>query len=63
MRLLTNETRKRVESVITRLGDGMELSLQERIELRKYSTHIPFIAGKVNKALQKRVDLESEGLL
>ncbi len=60
MRLLTTETRKRVESIINKLSQGSEVSLKERIELTKYSKHIPFIAGKLNQALYKRAELESK---
>ncbi len=62
MRLLTTGTRKKLEEIIRRLGSGSSVSLKERIELRKYSVHIPFIAGKLNQALRKRVELEQDGL-
>ena len=51
MRLLTTTTRKRVEEIIDRLSNGEAVSLEERVKLRKYAMHIPFIAKKVRKAL------------
>ncbi len=63
MRLLTTETRIKLEKVLDRLSNGCNVSLEERIELKKYSSHIPFIAGKLNQALRKREILENEDLL
>ena len=62
-RMLTTETRRRIEEMISRLARGEEVSLEERIELRKYSLHIPFIAGKVSQALRLRKSLDAEGLI
>ena len=54
MRVLTTQTRKRVEDILLRLATGEEVSLKERINLKKYSLHIPFIATKLTKALENR---------
>ena len=63
MRLLTTEKRMKLEAILNRLSRGSSVSLSERIELKKYSSHIPFIAGKLNQALKKRELLENEGLI
>ncbi|ABX08763.1 hypothetical protein [Prochlorococcus marinus] len=63
MRLLTTETRRRLEALIDKISLGDSVSLKERIELDKYSKFIPFVAGKVNQALRKRKTLEEEGLI
>ncbi len=54
MRVITTETRRRLENIISRLNNYEQVSLTERIELSKYSKHIPFIAVKLNQALKKR---------
>ena len=54
MRMLTTETRRRIESIIERLASGESVALEERILLKKYSTYIPFFAGKVSQALRTR---------
>ncbi len=54
IRMLTTDTRRRIESIIERLASGESVALEERILLRKYSTHIPFVAGKVAQALRTR---------
>ncbi len=54
IRMLTTDTRKRIESIIDRIAKGEHVSLEERIQIRKYSTHIPFVAGKVAQAFRKR---------
>ncbi len=54
MRMLTTETRRRIEEIINRLAQGHKVSLEERIQLKKYSTHIPFVAGKLAQALRTR---------
>ncbi len=61
--MLTTETRRRLEEVLTRLGNGEKISLEERIQLKKYATHIPFIAGKLTQALRRRESLETDGLI
>ncbi len=58
MRMLTTETRRRVEAMIHRLSTGESVTLEERIQLKKYSTYIPFVAGKITQALRNREDLE-----
>ena len=63
MRLLTTETRMKLEEILNRLSNGSSVSLNERIELKKYSSHIPFIAGKLSQALKKRELLENDGLI
>ena len=63
MRILTTKTRRRVEKVINRLANGEVVSLDERIQLKKYALHIPFIAGKVTQALRKRENLDADGLI
>ena len=62
-RMLTTEKRRRLEEMILRLGTGETVSLKERIELNKYALHIPFIAGKLEQAIRKRKELESNGLI
>ncbi len=54
MRMLTTETRQRIESIIERLQKGQPVSLKERIQLKKYATYIPFVAGKLSQALRTR---------
>ena len=54
MRMLTTETRRRVEEILDRLAKGKPVSLSERIQLNKYSIHIPFVAGKLTQALRMR---------
>ena len=54
MRMLTTETRRRIEEIIERLSIGESVTLNERIQLRKYSIRIPFIAGKLSQALRNR---------
>ena len=58
IRMLTTDTRKRIEEILYRLGHGQAVSLDERIQLKKYSLHIPFIAGKVAQALRRRETYE-----
>tara|TARA_Y100001968_G_C18949712_1_gene522622 strand:+ start:27 stop:209 length:183 start_codon:yes stop_codon:yes gene_type:complete len=54
MAILSTDTRLRLEEIISRLSSGKLVTLQERIELSKYSSHIPYIAGKISQALRKR---------
>ena len=63
VRLLTTATRRRLEEIISRLGKGETVSLEERIQLKKYSIHIPFIARKVTQAIENRKSLDADGLL
>ncbi len=63
MRMLTKETRARLQEIITRLSDGGKVTLDERILLQKYSKYIPFVAGSVRQALLKREFLEEKGLI
>ena len=63
IRMLTTETRRRLEEVLDRLGNGKTISLEERIQLKKYATHIPFVAGKLTQALRKRESLKADGLI
>ncbi len=63
MRVLTTETRRRIEDVIKRLSSGDPVRLDERIQLNKYAIHFPFIAGKLSQALRKRETLEADGLI
>ncbi len=63
VRMLTTNTRRRVESIIDRLANGQIVSLVERIQLKKYSLHIPFVASKVDQALRKREALDEEELV
>ena len=63
MRLLTTKTRLRLEKIIDRLGKGEEVSLDERIQLKKYGAHIPFLARKVAHAIKQRESLEKDGLI
>ncbi len=58
LRMLTTETRRRIEGIINRLASGDSVTLEERIQLKKYSTHIPFIAGKLSQALRTREEFE-----
>ena len=62
IRMLTTETRRRLEKVLDRLEKGEAVSLEERIQLRKYATHIPFVAGKLIQALRRRESREADGL-
>ena len=57
MRMLTTETRKKVENIINRLAQGDVISLSQRIELSKYARHIPFIAIKIDQALKTREEI------
>jgi len=52
--MLTTDTRRRIEGIIERIANGQNVSLEERIQLKKYSMHIPFVAGKLSQALRKR---------
>ena len=63
VRMLTTETRRRLEKIIDRLGTGEPVSLEERIQLKKYAIHIPFVAGKVTQAIRRRELLEVDGLI
>ncbi len=63
IRMLTTETRLRLEQVLHRLGNGETVSLEERIQLKKYATHIPFVAGKLTQALRRRESLDADGLI
>ena len=63
LRILTTEPRRRLEEVLKRLSNGGEVSLEERIQLKKYATHIPFVAGKLTQALRKRESLEADGVI
>ncbi len=58
MRMLTTQTRMKVEEVIRRLGRGEVVTLEERIQLQKYALRIPFIAGKLTQALRVRRSLD-----
>ncbi|KGG14383.1 MULTISPECIES: hypothetical protein [Prochlorococcus] len=58
IRMLSTETRLRLEEIIDRLATGQTVSLEERIQLKKYSVHIPFVAGKVAQALRRREAFE-----
>ena len=57
-RMLTTETRRRIEGIIDRLRKGEPVSLEERIQLKKYAIHIPFVAGKIEQALRRREAFE-----
>ena len=63
LRMLTTITRKRIERIIERLAMGESINLKERIELKKYSLHIPFIAKKLASAIKKRKSLDKDGLI
>ena len=63
VRFLTTETRRRLEKIIDRLGEGAPVSLEERIRLKKYAIHIPFIAGKLTQAMRRRELLEADGII
>ena len=63
VRMLTTETRRRLEEVLERLGNGELVSLEERIQLKKYAVHIPFVAGKLTQALRRRKSLDADGLI
>ncbi len=54
LRKLTTKTRMRIEEIIHRITIDNHVSLKERIELDKYSKHIPFIKSKLEKALAYR---------
>ncbi len=57
MRMLTTDTRNRLLEIIERLSNGSSVSLDERIKLKKYAQHIPFIAGMLDQAIRKRESL------
>ncbi len=63
IRMLTTKTRQRLEKVLDRLRQGEKVSLEERIQLKKYATHIPFVAGKLTQALRRRESLDRDGLM
>ena len=63
VRMLTTKTRRRLEKILDRLGKGETVSLEERIQLKKYAIHIPFIAGKVTQAMRRRELLELNELI
>ena len=63
VRSLTTQTRRRLEEIINRLGKGEAVSLEERIQLKKYAVHIPFIANKVTRAIHNRELLYKDGLI
>ena len=63
MRMLTTDTRLRIEEIIQRISTGKKVSLPDRIQLNKYALYIPFVAGKVSQALRKRQELEENGLI
>ena len=63
VRLLTTQTRRRLEEIINRLSMGEVVSLEERIQLKKYAIRIPFIASKISQAIQYRESLDKEGLI
>ena len=63
VRCLTTETRRRLEKIIDRLGEGAPVSLEERIQLKKYAIHIPFIAGKLTQAIRRRELLDADGII
>ncbi len=54
MRMLTTDTRLKLEEIINRLAEGQIVSLEERIQLKKYAIHIPFVAGKLAQAIRQR---------
>ncbi len=58
VRMLTTDTRRRVENIIERIASGEHVTLEERIQLKKYSMHIPFVAGKVAQAIRRREGLK-----
>tara|TARA_B100000700_G_C14370850_1_gene545893 strand:- start:99 stop:281 length:183 start_codon:yes stop_codon:yes gene_type:complete len=52
--MLTTDTRLKLEEIINRLAEGQIVSLEERIQLKKYAIHIPFVAGKLAQAIRQR---------
>ncbi len=63
MRMLTTETRNRLQEVLSRLANGHSVTLEERIQLQKYAKHIPFVSGLLLNALRRREELEKDGLI
>ena len=63
VRMLTTKTRRRLEEIIERLALGESVSLKERIQLKKYAMHIPFLANKLANALSQREALDADGLI
>ncbi len=63
IRSLTTETRRRIEKLIYKISKGQPITLKERIQVEKYSLHIPFIASKLKKAQKNRCILEHDGLI
>ena len=63
IRMLTTETRRRLEKILARLSNGETVTLEERIQLKKYATHIPFISGKLTQALRRQKPLDTNRLI
>ncbi len=58
MRLLTTETRRKLECIIQKISLGEEVSLNQRIELQKYCMHIPYLRGKLAQALRIQATIQ-----
>ena len=58
VRMLTADTRKRVQEILKRLSKGEPVTLAERIQLNKYALHIPYIAGMLIQAIRNRESTE-----
>ena len=54
--MLSTKYRLELTDICCRMitDDGVEVSLEERIQLNKYSKHIPFVAGKLSQAIRRR---------
>ncbi len=50
--MLSSMTRRKLEVLITRMEEGKEVTLKERVQLHKYSLRYPMLAGKIHQALR-----------
>ncbi len=50
--MLSTPTRLKLENLIKRLSDGENVTLEERVELHKYATKFPILAGKIRQAFR-----------
>ena len=48
--MLTNSARLRIQKILTRISEGSEVSLEERIYLNKYASHNQNVSEWLRKA-------------
>ena len=63
MRFISTATRLRLENMIKRISNGEDVSLNERINLQKYSSRMPHLATKLCQAIILRDLREKENLI